>query len=161
MVRPDARGDSELELRRLLDPLARKVGRPERLGDHHVGVGQLALEKRIRAVLVGSDDELMPLAREPVAKAERARDAAQQLPRTKVDRARRRQRLPVGIILDPRQAVARPLLGIAGLRIVVEDAQYLGHLPLPFSRHDRAAGSSGAAPARRHPDPRRLRARYK
>ena len=47
----------ELQLRRLGDPLGGQVRGPERLRDDDVGVGQLALELRVRPVLVGGDDE--------------------------------------------------------------------------------------------------------
>ena len=47
MVRADAGGDRQLELRRLGDPLGGQVGRPEGLRDDDVGIGEFALENRI------------------------------------------------------------------------------------------------------------------
>jgi len=52
VVGADAGSQRELQLRCLGDSLGRQVGGPEGLGDHDLGVGQLALEHRVRAVLV-------------------------------------------------------------------------------------------------------------
>ena len=52
VVGADARGDGELELRRLGDSLSREVRGPERLRDDDVGVGELALELGVRPFLV-------------------------------------------------------------------------------------------------------------
>ena len=70
MVGADAGGDRELELRRSGDPVGGEIGRPEGLRDDDVEIGQLALEYGIGPVLVGGDDELVPLGLEPGAKAE-------------------------------------------------------------------------------------------
>ena len=58
-----------------------QVGRPERLRDHDLGVGQLALEHGVRAVLVGGHDQRVALALEELAQAQLAGDAAEQLRR--------------------------------------------------------------------------------
>ena len=57
VVRADAGGDGQLEIGGLGDALGGQVGRPERLGDDDVGVGQLLLEDRVGALLVGRDDQ--------------------------------------------------------------------------------------------------------
>jgi hypothetical protein len=61
VVRSDPRRQRELEVRRLVHPLLGEVGRPERLRDHHVGLGEPALELRVLAVLVGGHDQLVSL----------------------------------------------------------------------------------------------------
>jgi hypothetical protein len=134
MVGADAGGDRQLQSIRLGDPLAGQIGRPERLGDDHVGVGQLALEAGIRAVLVRGDHQLMSLDLQPGAQAERAGDAAEQLSRAEVDRSGRGQRLTVRITLENRQVVPRAAVGIAGLGVVVEDAQDLRHNRAPWGQ---------------------------
>ena len=81
VVGADAGGDRQLQLRRLGDPLGRQVGGPERLRDDDLGVGQLALEDRVRAVLVGGHDQLVAAPLEELAQPELAGDAAEQLAR--------------------------------------------------------------------------------
>jgi hypothetical protein len=88
VVGADAGSDRELQVRRLGDPLSGQIGRPEGLGDDDVGVGQLALENRVRAVLVGSDDELVAGRLEEPAQSQLTGDAADELPGGEVDRAR-------------------------------------------------------------------------
>ena len=53
---------ASLRFGRLRDPLGGQVGGPERLRDDDVGVGQLALEDGVGAVLVGGDDEAVAAA---------------------------------------------------------------------------------------------------
>ena len=48
VVGADPGGDRELQVRRLGDPLGGQVGGPEGLRDHDLGVGELALEHRVR-----------------------------------------------------------------------------------------------------------------
>ena len=81
VVGADAGGDRQLQVRRLGDPLGGQVGRPERLRDDDVGVGQLALEDRVGAVLVRGHDQRVTLALEVLPQAELAGDAAEQLRR--------------------------------------------------------------------------------
>ena len=61
VIRSDTGGDRQLELGRLGDALRGQVRRPKRLRDHDLRIWQLSLEDRIRAVLVGGDDQLMAL----------------------------------------------------------------------------------------------------
>ena len=44
MVGPDAGSDRQLELRRLGDPFGGQIGRPERLRDDDIRIGQFAIE---------------------------------------------------------------------------------------------------------------------
>ena len=59
MVRADPGGHDHLEVPRPADPLGGHVSGPERLRDDDVGVDELAVERRIRAVLVGGHDQAM------------------------------------------------------------------------------------------------------
>lgn len=58
MVRADTGGDSDLELLRLLDHLAREVARVERGRDEDFGIDNVLRELGVRALLVRGDDEL-------------------------------------------------------------------------------------------------------
>lgn len=58
VVRADTSGDSDLELLRLLDHLAREVARVERGGDEDFGIDNVLRELGVRALLVRGDDEL-------------------------------------------------------------------------------------------------------
>jgi hypothetical protein len=51
------RGDSELQLLGLGDPIGRQIGRPEGLRDHDICVRKLALKHGSGPVLVGGDNE--------------------------------------------------------------------------------------------------------
>ena len=62
VVGADARGDRQLQLGRLGDPLGGQIGGPERLRDHDLRVRQLALEDRVRPVLVRGDDQRVAAA---------------------------------------------------------------------------------------------------
>ena len=97
VVGSDTGGDRELQLGRLGDALGGQVRRPERLGDHDIGVDELAFEDRTRSVLVGGDDERVAGRFEELPQPELARDAAEQLARGEVDRFRGRRRLPAGV----------------------------------------------------------------
>ena len=88
VVGADAGGQRELQVRRARDPLGGQVGRPERLGDHDLGARQLALEDRVRAVLVGGDDQRVARRLQEVAQPQLARDAADQLARGEAERPR-------------------------------------------------------------------------
>ncbi len=127
VVGADAGGDDHLQLLGLVEALLRHVGRPERLRDDDVRVGKLAVELAIGSVLVGRDDKGVTTILQESAKAELAGDASEQLARPEVDRLRCRQQLTVGIALDPRQIVARIVLGVAVYGVVVENAQDLRH----------------------------------
>ena len=61
MIGADAGRERQFELLGLGDPLLRQIGRPEGLRDDDLGVGELALQHGIRAVLVGRDDERVPV----------------------------------------------------------------------------------------------------
>ena len=114
MVGADAGGDDELELLRLVEALLGHIGGPEGLRDHDLGVGQLLLEGRIRAVLVGGHDQCVAGLLQELAKPELAGDAAEQLARLEVDGARGGRRsdhrdigdlgdVVAGIFLDSRR----------------------------------------------------------
>ena len=81
VVGADPGGERQLQVRRLGDPLGGQVGGPEGLGDDHLGVGQVALELRVGAVLVGGDDQLVAGGLQVGAQAELTGDAAEQLAR--------------------------------------------------------------------------------
>ncbi len=59
VVGADTGGDRKLEVFRLGDALFGQISGPEGLGNHHVGVHQLALENAVRPVLVRCHDELV------------------------------------------------------------------------------------------------------
>ena len=90
--------------------------------------GKLFVERRTGAVLVGGDDQLVALLLQELSQAEFAGNAAQQLPRLKVDLLGRRQRLAVGITLQLRQTVAGVRLGITVDGVVVKHADNFRHL---------------------------------
>ena len=69
VVRADTCGDGELQFRSLGNPLRGQVGRPERLRNDDVRVGQLPFEDRLRPVLVGRDDQGMAGVLEESAQA--------------------------------------------------------------------------------------------
>ena len=77
-----------------------QVCRPERLRDHDLRVGQFALEYGLRSVLVGSDDQLVPVTLEILAQAESSRNAAEKLTGAKVDSFRSGCRLAAGVAVD-------------------------------------------------------------
>ena len=79
VIRADAGGDDQLQLLGLRDALRCHIGGPERLRDHDLGVGQLLVEHRIRAVLVGGHDQRVTRLLQEFAKTEFAGDAAEQL----------------------------------------------------------------------------------
>ena len=143
VVGPDARGDRQLQVSRLADPLRRQVRRPEGLGDDHVGVRQLALELGIRPILVGSHQQgVTALLQEP-AQPELAGHATQQLARLEVDSLRGRRDLAVVVLLDLGDVVACVRRRIAIDRIVVEHAEELRHVASFVSR----VSVSGAGPS--------------
>ena len=127
VVGADAGGDHELEVRRLGEALGGHVRRPEGLADDDVGGGQLALEVGVRAVLVGGDGQLVAALLEELAQAELAGDAAQQLAGREVDRLGSRRREAAGVVVDRGNVVARVGGRIAVDRIVVQDAENVGH----------------------------------
>ncbi len=133
MVRPDAGGHDHLQLGRFGDALGGHVGRPERLGNDDFGVMQLLVELGIGAVLVGGHHQRVALAFEIVAQAQLAGDAAQQGARREVDGLGRRRGLAVGIFVDFRNIVAGVRLRIAVHRVVIKNANNLGHLFLHYS----------------------------
>ena len=96
VVRTDPGGQGQLEVLRFGDPLGGQICRPKRLGDNDIGVGQLALELRVRAFLVRCHDQLVPAVFEEFAQAELTGHAAQQLAGSEIDRRRGRQGLPPG-----------------------------------------------------------------
>ena len=86
MVGADAGGQRELQILRLGDALGGQIGRPEGLRDDDVGIDQLALERAVRAVLVGGDDQRVARAFEIFAQPQLARHAAEQFAGREVDR---------------------------------------------------------------------------
>ena len=128
VVGADARGDGDLQIPRLGDPLGSEVGGPEGLGDHDVGVDELALEHRVGTVLVGGDDEAVPFPFEVRPQAQLARDATEQLPRREVDRLRRRCRLATGVRGDRGHAVT--WIARSGIRQPGRRRARTGPLPL-------------------------------
>jgi hypothetical protein len=87
----------------------------------------LAIEDRVRSILVRCDDELMLLTLEKLPQAELTGDAPQQLAGCEVDPLRSWSRLAIVVPLDPRDVVPRIRRGIAVHRIVIEDAKNLHH----------------------------------
>ena len=85
VVGADPSGDSQLQPRRLRDPVSRQVRRPERLGDDDLRVRELLLEERVRPVLVRGDDKLVAAFLEERPQTELAGNAAQKLARLEVD----------------------------------------------------------------------------
>jgi hypothetical protein len=57
VVRADPRRDSQLQPRRLRDPLSRQVGRPEGLGDDDLSPRELSIEVLTRPVIVRGDNK--------------------------------------------------------------------------------------------------------
>ena len=131
MVRADACRDDELELLGLVEALLRHVSGPERLGNHDLGVGKMFLEFGIRTILVRGDDELVAGLFEELAKSKLSRDAAEQLARLEVDRARGRRRHAARIVIDLRNVVPRIVRRIAGYGIVVENTENFSHGSTP------------------------------
>ena len=74
VVGADTGGYRQLQVRRLADPLGGQIGRPERLRDHDVGVGQLTLEDAVRTVLVGRNDHRVSLLLQEGAQAKLSRN---------------------------------------------------------------------------------------
>ena len=107
MVGADARRDDELELLRLGDALGGHIGRPEGLGDDHLGIGEFIVEGRVRAVLVGGHDQSVASLFKEFAQAQLPGHAAQKLAWFKVDGARRRRGLAIGIMVDLGNVVSR------------------------------------------------------
>ena len=100
VVGADPGGDRELQVRRLGDPLRGQVRGPERLRDDDLGVGQLAVELRVGAVLVGGDDELVALALEEAAQPSSPETLPSSSPGVKSIAVGRRQGLPTGIAFE-------------------------------------------------------------
>ncbi len=107
VIRPDPGGNRKLEVPGPGDALPGQVGGPERLGDDDIGVGQLALEDRVRAVL-GNE----------------------------VDRVRARRCLPARIGADLRDLIAGVGRRVPVNRIVIQHAQHLRHRCLLHLRAD-------------------------
>ena len=106
VVRADPRRDSQLQPRRLRDPLGRQVGRPERLGDDDRSLRQLSLEDRVRPVLVRSDNKRVAALLEERPQPELPGNAAQKRTRLEVDPPGGRRRLTVVVALDPGNRVS-------------------------------------------------------
>jgi hypothetical protein len=134
MIGADPRRHGELELGRLGDPLRGQVRRPERLGDHDRGARELPLEDRIRPVLFRRDHQPMPALLHERPQPELTRHAPEQLTRREVGPLRSRRRLPVGIALDRRDAIARVGGRVSAHRVVVEHAENRCHRLLRFAR---------------------------
>lgn len=122
----EAAPGSTLRVRRG-DALRGEVGRPERLGDDHVGIHELALQHAVGAVLVGGDHQRVAVLFQVGPQAQGAGDAAEQRAGHEVDALRGRQGLAAGVMVDPGQVIAGIGRGIARHRIVVENADHLRH----------------------------------
>ena len=131
VVGTNACGQREFQLLGLGDPLRRQIGRPKRLRDDDFSIGELALQHGIRAVLVGRDNEFVPIRLKVFSQAEFARDTAKKRAGFEVDRFGRRQRLAARIVIDLRQVIARVGLGVPVNRVVIKDANHLCHINPP------------------------------
>ena len=128
VVGADAGGDDQLQLLRLVEALLGHVSGPERLGDDDLGVGQLLLELRVRAFLVGGHHQSVAGLLQELAKPKLARHAAKQLAGLEVDGARGRRGLAVGVVGDLGDVVAGIFGGIAVDRVGIENSKYFGHV---------------------------------
>ena len=128
VIRTDSGGERQLELGRPLDPVRCQVGGPERLRDDDFRIGKVLVEYRVLAVLVRGHDQLVAETLEVAPQAELTGDAAKQRARREVDRRRCGQRLPVGVAVQVRKPVTRVGLRIAVDGIVIQHANYLGHV---------------------------------
>ena len=97
VIGADSRSDHEFKFRRLGEPRGGHVGRPERLRNNDLRIRQLAIEDRIRAILIGGHDQFVALEFEVFAQAQFARHAAKKGAGLKIDRFRRRKSLTVRI----------------------------------------------------------------
>ena len=127
VIRADAGRDDQLQLRRLLEPLGRHVGRPERLRDDDVRIGELLLELTAGTILIGCHYESVAARLQELAQTQRTRDAAEKLPRFEIDRLRCRRGLSAWIALDPGNLIPRVVFRIARLGILVKHADDLAH----------------------------------
>ena len=127
VVGADAGGDRQLQVRGAGDPLGGEVGRPERLRDDDVGVGELALEDRAGAVLVRGHDQRVTLAFEVVPQPQLTGDAAEQRPGREAESLRGGEGLPVGIALEHGQVGTRVRVRIPAHGVGIQDAEDLGH----------------------------------
>ena len=127
MVRADAGGDGELELRSFGDALGRDVGGPKWLRNHDVGIDEFLVERAAFAVLVGCDDQRVSLGLKVLAQAEFARNAAEQGAGLEVNRLGGGQGLTVGIFLEFWEVI--PCVGawISGDGIIIKDADNFSH----------------------------------
>ena len=114
VVGADPGGQRQLQVRRLGDPLGGQVGGPERLRDDDVGLGQLALEDRVRPVLVGGHRQRVAAGLEELPQAKLAGDAAEQLAGREPDRLRASARS--GRRGSPRSSGCRRARSSAGSR---------------------------------------------
>ena len=114
---------------RLREAFGRQIGGPEGLRDHHLRIGQLAIEDRALAVLVGRHDQLVAEPFEEPPQAEFARHAAQQCSGLEVDTFGRGKCLPAGIPFQLRQIVPGIRLRIPVNWVIIKNTQYFGHVP--------------------------------
>ena len=154
VVGADAGGDDELELLRLVEALLGHVGRPERLRDHDLGVGQLLLEG-------SSSGRPCRRSRPACGRPSRGTCASPSSPDTlpssspglKSMAARGRRRLAVGIVVDLGDVVAGIFRRIAVDRVVVENSKTtLAMAPLLFiGRHRRTTSIASRARTSQRP----------
>ena len=97
VVRTDSGRDDQLQVGGLGEPLRRQIRGPERLRDDDVGVGQVAIELGVRALLVGRDDEFVTQPSRYVRRPSSPDTLTEQLSRGEVDALRRGQRLTVRV----------------------------------------------------------------
>eukprot|EP00756_Hemistasia_phaeocysticola_P019795 Hpha_TRINITY_DN15681_c1_g5::TRINITY_DN15681_c1_g5_i3::g.101174::m.101174 len=126
VVRPDARRQRQLQLRRLVHPLLRHVVRPERLGDDDLRVGQVLVHLAAVAVFVTGHDELVAPRLEELAQAKLPGDTPKKLSGGEVDAGGRRRGLTIHVLLDLRHRVPGVLGGEALHRVRVQRHHNLG-----------------------------------
>jgi hypothetical protein len=124
--------DNELQFRRLGEPLRGHIGGPERLRDNDFGVGQLAIEDRIRTVLIRGHDQRMAIRFEVFAQAQFARHAAEKRAGLEINRFWRWKSLAVWIMIDLGKIVPRVGAWITVNGVIVEHAHNLCHNFLPY-----------------------------
>lgn len=135
VVGADAGGQRQLQLRGAGDALGGEVGGPERLGYHHVGVGQFTVQLRVGALLVGGDDQGVAPGLQEFPQAQLPGDAAHQFAGGEVEALGGRQGLAAGVAVERGEGGARVLGREAGDRVRVENADDLRHDFLLGNRH--------------------------
>lgn len=125
VVRTNTSSQSQLEVLGPRDAISVKVGGPEGLRDNNISSGQLALENRVRAVLVRSDNKLVAVLLEELAQSELTAHATEQMARGKVNCLGSRSSLSIRILGDVREVVTEVGRRVAINRIRIQDAEDL------------------------------------